>query len=104
MDQLNQGSIRQRIVRTEEQILQLLEEYDGSGFTSKDFCEVSDINEATFYSWLKKYRPKQDSEEVQGFASIELLPCAASGSTLFAKIGKLEIHKEVKCKFRRIWT
>jgi hypothetical protein len=44
------GSARTRIVRTEEQILSILEEFDGSGYTAKEFCEVSDINEATFYS------------------------------------------------------
>lgn len=101
MDQLNQlsSSNRQRIVRSEEQILQLLEEYEGSGFTLKDFCEVSDINEATFYSWMKRFRPKPSSEEVKGFASIELVPSVGTSNTLFAKIGKLEIHKEVSAEF-----
>lgn len=59
----NAGSVRQRIVRSEEQILAILEEYDGSGYTAKEFCEVSDVNEATFYSWLKRYRPKPEDEE-----------------------------------------
>jgi len=33
----NNGNARQRIVRTEEQILAILEEYDNSGFTAKIF-------------------------------------------------------------------
>jgi hypothetical protein len=66
------GSVtRQRIVRTEEQILKLLEEYEKSGFTANEFAEVSDIHEATFYSWLRKY-PRSGSEEVKRFATIEV--------------------------------
>jgi len=44
--------------RSEEEILKHLNEQEQSGFTVKEYCEVSDINEATFYSWLKKYRSK----------------------------------------------
>ena len=46
---------RQRFVRTEEQILTILDEYEKSGFSQNEYCELSDINEVTFYSCLKKY-------------------------------------------------
>ncbi len=32
---------KQRIVRTEEQILALLDEYDKSSFSVKDFCDLT---------------------------------------------------------------
>ena len=66
------GNVRHRVVRTEEQILNLLEEYEKSGFTAREFCEVSEIHEATFYSWMKKYR-KSGNEDVKGFVSIEVV-------------------------------
>lgn len=40
--------------RSEEEILRHLEEQERSGFTIKEYCEVSDIVEQTFYSWVKK--------------------------------------------------
>lgn len=103
MEQLN-GNTRQRLVRSEEQILALLEEYDKSGFNVKDFCEVSDINEATFYSWIKKYRNKPD-DEVRGFASIEVIPASDSNQIasnqpqLFAEVGSIQLYKEVSAEY-----
>ena len=53
--------------RSEREILELIEEYKKSEFSVKDFCEVSDLNETTFYSWIKKYgSKKKDDVSVQG--------------------------------------
>ena len=93
------GTARQRIIRTEEQILCILDEYDSSGFTAKEFAEVSDINDATFYSWLKKYRTKPD-QEPGGFTTIEVTPVFDKPSaSLFAKVGQIEVYKEVSAGF-----
>jgi hypothetical protein len=98
MEQNQNGSVtKQRIVRTEEQILSILEEYEKSGFTQKEFCEVCDINEVTFYSWLKKYRSKSD--ELKGFVAIEVLPADEQKQKLFARIGKLELYKEMPVEY-----
>nr|WP_294877591.1 transposase [uncultured Pedobacter sp.] len=96
MEQVN-GTTRQRTMRSEEQILLILEEYDKSGFNVKDFCEVSDINEATFYSWIKKYRSKP--EEPAGFAQIEVIPTFNSRPTLFAEVGNIKLYKEVPAEY-----
>jgi transposase-like protein len=98
MEQLKSadGSTRQRTVRTEDQILSLISEYEKSGYTIKDFCEVSDVNEATFYTWLKKYRIKPE-DEVKGFATIEVVPSSAvrQRPVLFAEVGNIRLYKEV---------
>jgi hypothetical protein len=91
---------KQRIVRTEEQIHKLLEEYEKSGFTAKEFCEVSDVQEATFYSWLRKYRSKSDPEEPKGFATIEVIPTGVpSRPQLFAEVGNIRLYKEVPAEY-----
>lgn len=101
MEQNHSGSVvRQRIVRTEEQILSILDEYEKSGFTQKEFCEVSDINEVTFYSWLKKYRAKQD--DVKGFATIEVVSAPVSGPQLFAEVGNVKLYKEVPAEYLKV--
>jgi hypothetical protein len=98
MEQNHSGNAaRQRIVRNEEQILSILDEYEKSGFTQKEFCEVSDINEVTFYSWLKKYRPKQD--DVKGFATIEVVKRPEMNFQLFAEVGYIKIYKEVPAEY-----
>ncbi len=89
-----------RIVRTEDQILSILEEFDKSGFSVKDYCEVSDINEATFYTWLKKYRPKSDQEDIKGFATIEVTPTLVHARpVLFAEVGGIKLYKEVSADY-----
>ncbi len=95
-----EGSTRQRTVRTEEQILTLISDYEKSGFTVKDFCEVSDVNEVTFYTWLKKYRIKPE-DEVKGFATIEVVPSSAvqAKPILFAEVGGIRLYKEVPAEY-----
>lgn len=91
----NAGS-KTRVVRTEEQILKLLEEFEANEYSVKDFCMLSDINEATFYSWQKKYRSK-DSDDENGFSTIEVV--AADKPQLFAEIGNLKLYKEVSAEY-----
>jgi hypothetical protein len=96
----NDGAGRQRIVRTEEQILSILEEYDRSGFNVKEFCEVSEINEATFYSWIKRYRSKPDGEEIKGFVGIEVVPTLVhTRPQLFAEVGNIKLYREVPAEY-----
>lgn len=95
----NDAAAGKRTVRTEEQILSILDEFDRSGFTVKDFCEVSDINEATFYSWIKKYRSKPE-DDVKGFAAIEITPSLIhSKPQLFAEIGNIKLYREVSAEY-----
>lgn len=86
-----------RIHRTEEEIQKHLSEQEQSGFTVKEYCEVSDINEATFYSWLKRYRSKP---EEAGFAPIEVVPALVNRKPqLFAEVGNIKIYKEVSAEY-----
>ncbi len=99
MEQQQQLAVtRQRTIRSEEQILAILDEYDKSGYSVKEYCEVSDINEATLYSWIKRYRNKPD--EQPGFAPIEVVPTASTSKPrLFAEVGNIKIYKEVPAEY-----
>jgi hypothetical protein len=100
MEQNNVQVQRQRVVRTEEQILNLLEEFEKSGFTAKEFCEVSEIHEATFYSWQRKY-PKEGSD-VKGFTTIEVVPAREyAGPELFAEAGNIRLYKQVSAEYQK---
>jgi hypothetical protein len=54
MDHNQNNNGRQRIVRTEEQILSILDKYDKSGFTAKEFAERSDINDGHLLFLVKE--------------------------------------------------
>jgi hypothetical protein len=88
-----------RTVRLEEQILVILEEFEKSGFTAKEYCAITDINEATFYSWMKKYRSKPE-EDVKGFATIEVVPALVPARPqLFAEVGNIRLYTEVPAEY-----
>lgn len=82
--------------RSEEEILRHLEEQERSGFTIKEYCEVSDIVEQTFYSWVKKYRPRP--EEAAGFAAIEVV-AEDRRPRLFAEVGSIRLYQEVSPEY-----
>lgn len=86
-------------VRSDQQVLALLEELEASGYTVKEFCEISDLNEATFYSWLRKYRQRAE-EEIKGFAVVEVLPSVTpTKPALFGEVGLIRLYKEVSAEY-----
>ena len=104
MDHNNQNNVnpRQRVHRSEEEINTIIEEYEKSGYSQREFCEISEINESTFSHWLKKYRSKEedDQEEPAGFARIEVTPVFGhTKPSLFAEIGNIKIYKELPVEY-----
>lgn len=89
---------KQVVQRSEGEIMQLVEEYEKSGFSVKDFCEVTDISEGVFESWLKKHRSKGKLKT--GFAPIEVTG-EMPGNTpqLFAEIGNIKIYRQVPAEY-----
>jgi len=103
MEQANANGnavVNQRIRRNEEEILKHLSDQEESGFSPKEYCEMYDINEQTFNSWIKKHRNKSEEEE-SGFASIEFIPSREAKPQLFAEINKdgVKLYKEVSAEF-----
>jgi hypothetical protein len=100
MEQNQNGNVvKQRIMRSEPEILAILEEYEKSGFMQKEYCQVSDINEVTFSSWLRKYRPKTTDDELKGFTAIEVVNMPVHKSQLFAEVGNIKIYRAVPAEY-----
>jgi transposase-like protein len=96
----NNDTVRQRIHRGEEEIIAIIEEYEKSGYSQREFCEVSEINESTFSHWLKKHRPKEEEDEPAGFARIEVTSVLGNSKPpLFAEIGNIKIYKELPVEY-----
>jgi hypothetical protein len=49
--------------RPEAEIKALLSEHERSNLTVKEFCELYEISEQTFYNWRNKHFPKVEKEE-----------------------------------------
>ena len=100
MEQHQNGNVvKQRIMRSEPEILAILEEYEKSGFTQKEYCQVSDINEVTFGSWLRKYRQKNPEDDLKGFTTIEVIPARHAKEEVIARIGELEIYRGMPVEY-----
>ena len=108
MEQNQQVAGGKSIVRrSEEEILRYLHEQEQSGLTVKEYCEMYDIVEQTFYGWLRRYRSRTAEEDVKdlaagvgGFASIEVVPTLVQDRPqLFAEIGNIRLYKEVPAEY-----
>jgi transposase-like protein len=105
MEQANaNGSavIKQRIYRSEEEILKHLKDQEESGFTQSEYCQMFDINEQTFSSWIKKYRKSE--EEGSSFTTIEIIPSREAKPQLYAEISRdgIKLYKEVSAEYLKI--
>lgn len=92
--------------RSEEEIQKYLTEQEQSGLTVKEYCDMYDIVEQTFYGWLKRYRSKvaEDVKDLAagpgGFASIEVVSTLVHDRPqLFAEIGNIRLYKEVPAEY-----
>ena len=85
--------------RSEEEILKHLSDQEQSEFSVSEYCEMFEIVEQTFYSWIKKYRSKPE-DDVKGFAQIEVIPTIVhSKPQLFAEVGNIKLYKEVTAEY-----
>jgi len=85
--------------RSEEEILKHLGGQEQSGLTVREYCEMFDLVEPTFFSWIKKYRCKPE-EEIKGFATIEVVLALIPGRPqLFAEVGNIRLYKEVSAEY-----
>lgn len=99
------AGVKSIVRRSEEEIQRLLTEQEQSGLTVKEYCEMYDIVEQTFYGWIKRYRSKivevsNPATVPGGFASLEVVPTLVyERPQLFAEIGDIKIYKEVSAEY-----
>ena len=72
MEQQLSASPRHRPGRPSEQkILAMIEEYEQSGYSVVDYCQINELNESTFSSWLARFRGKGNPK---GFIPVSISP------------------------------
>jgi len=68
---------KQERINRQEEMLSLIEQWQGSGKTQQVFCQEHDLNYTTFYYWLRRYRRQVEESsflpiEISSGAHIEI--------------------------------
>ena len=87
--------------RTKEEIISLVEEYQKTKMSAKDFALSKGVRKATVYYWRKKYGSKPHAQNPKGgFATLKINPSpAVQASTLFAEVGGIKIYHYVPASY-----
>jgi len=93
----NGSAVKQRIHRSEEEILKHLKDQEESGFSQSEYCQMYDINEQTFSSWVRRF--KKGEEGAVGFTAIEFTAPKESKPRLFAEVNGIKLYKEVSADY-----
>jgi hypothetical protein len=98
MEQLIQISSRSR--RSKQQIEDLLNEFERSKTTVKDFCRRHSINTGNFHKWRSRYKSLPvGKKNVSGFAAINVVDSTSVLPGLFAEVKGIKIFQPVSASF-----
>lgn len=88
-----------------ERMSSLIQSYQSSDQTQKDFCTQNDITYSTFQFWLKKYRENKDTSDKRekrlqsgGFIPVDITGSSEEETTGF----QIEYPNGVRLSFRSI--
>jgi hypothetical protein len=96
MEQFNEAKPRTR--RTQQQIGELLAEFDRENYTVKEFCHLKGVNQGVFHKW--KSRRKNNSsltDKPSGFAKMQVQPWQAG--QLFAEVKGIRFYQVVSATY-----
>lgn len=101
MEQINERPVRQR--RTNQQILQLLDQFDKSKLTVKDFCRQHSISTGNFHKWKSRNRSNAvGKNKHSAFAALDIVSASQTRSPiLFAEVRDIKIYLPVSASFLR---
>ena len=81
---------RRFIKRTEQQKLDLIDQWEKSGLPIKTFCDQHQFSDSIFHAWLNKYRRNKKPVDKPDFIALQIGSADASGSiqpgSLFAEL------------------
>jgi len=83
-----------RFRRTAKEIRQLLELFDSSGLSAKQFCITNGISETVFYKWRGRYRTVEEKNDF-----IPLQVATSSSPVLFAEVKGIRIYQAVSASY-----
>lgn len=99
MEQINEEPIRQR--RSNQQIGQLLQEFENSNVSVKDFCKLHHISTGNFHKWKSRYKSKAASRKrPTGFATVDIVGTSPTDLPgLFAEVNGIKLYQPVAARY-----
>lgn len=89
-----------RIRRHNYEILQLLDDFEKSQVSVKEFCLMHNIGKATFHKWQSRYKSKPDQPKPFGFADLQITASSATVQiVLFAEVSGIKIYQPVTASY-----
>ena len=83
--------------RKRAQILELLQEFEKSDMTVRDFSKLHNISTGILYKWKNRY--KNDDTKTVGFAQVNINPTSHAPRGLFAEVRGIKIYQPVSATF-----
>lgn len=78
-------------------ILEMITEFETSGFSVFEYCEYKGLNESTFSNWLGKHRNKEE-KSVSPFVPLSV-PNEEASASLFAEFRGLRLYQCVEAAY-----
>jgi hypothetical protein len=80
---------------SEQKILAMIDEYEQSGFSVEEYCQINELNESTFTSWLGRYRSKEVSP---GYVAVTI-PADLQEGSVFAECRGIKFYQRVEASY-----
>lgn len=95
MEQVIETKTRTR--RTQQQISDLLAEFDNGNFTVKEFCQLKGLSYGTFHKWqFNRKNNFLNRQQNPGFAPVKL---TSSEHGLFAEVKGIRLFQPVSAAY-----
>lgn len=106
---MEKESKRSFIARTEQEKLNLIEQWERSGLPIKTFCSEHNFSDSLFHSWLNKYRRnKKPVKKQQEFIPLQVtsIPACSQANLLYAEVitvkgDHLKLYQSVSSNYLR---
>jgi hypothetical protein len=92
---------RPRLRRSQNQIEQLLQEFEKGNFSVAEFCQLHTVSKAAFHKWQSRYRTKtkKNSKSV-GFAKLKIASASINPQgLLFAEVNGIKLYQPVAASY-----
>jgi hypothetical protein len=93
--------VSKRPRRSTKEVQELIQQYEKSGLSAKQFCKVHGLREAGFYKLRNRYHNKIKTKQKPGFIPVGICsaPTATVQSSLFCEVKGIKIYQPVSATF-----
>lgn len=89
---------RPRTRRTQQQIRDLLAEFDKGSYTVKEFCQLKGLSQGVFHKWKSRWRNIVfQKDKSTGFAKVIVQPTPAG--QIFAEVNGVRFYQAVSASY-----